>query len=117
VAGRIDFYIASKRWGIEITRDGKKLQEHSDCFGASGACGRWLASGKMSDYMDPPGLQKRPANQTPFRSVVSFLLFFTKKISKDLCATSKLSAKTRGWHKATVIRGYAAWSVGQGNDV
>ncbi len=51
VAGRIDFYIASKKWGIEITRDGKKLQEHSDRFGARGAYGRWLASGKMSDYI------------------------------------------------------------------
>ena len=51
VAGRIDFYIASKKWGIEITRDGKKLQQHSDRFGTTGAYGRLLACGEMSDYI------------------------------------------------------------------
>jgi len=50
-AGRIDFYIASKKWGIEITRDGKKLQQHSDRFWETGAYGRWLASGEMTDYI------------------------------------------------------------------
>jgi hypothetical protein len=51
VAGRIDFYIASMKWGIELTWDGKKLQQHSDRFGETGAYGRWLASGEMSDYI------------------------------------------------------------------
>jgi len=51
VAGRIDFYIASKKWGIEITWDGNRLQQHSDRFGTSGAYGQWLASGEMSDYI------------------------------------------------------------------
>jgi hypothetical protein len=50
-AGRIDFFVASKAWGIEITRDGKKLQEHSDRFGTRGAYGHWIESGEMSDYI------------------------------------------------------------------
>jgi len=50
-AGRIDFFIANKKWGIEITREGKKLQEHSDCFGAYGAYGHWINTGEMLDYI------------------------------------------------------------------
>ena len=50
-AGRIDFFIAKKKWGIEITRDGKKLQEHSDRFGDHGAYGHWIETGEMSDYI------------------------------------------------------------------
>ena len=50
-AGRIDFFIAKKKWGIEITRDGKKLQEHSDRFGGHGAYGHWIETGEMSDYI------------------------------------------------------------------
>lgn len=50
-AGRIDFFIDSRKWGIEITRDGKKLREHSDRFGSRGAYGQWIESGEMSDYI------------------------------------------------------------------
>ena len=50
-AGCIDFFIAEKKWGIEITQDGRKLQEHSDRFGGHGAYGHWIETGEMSDYI------------------------------------------------------------------
>ena len=50
-AGRIDFFIANNKWGIEITQEGKKLQEHSDRFGDHGAYGHWVTTGEMLDYI------------------------------------------------------------------
>lgn len=35
-SGRIDFYIPSKNWGVELTRDGQKLNEHSSRFLVNG---------------------------------------------------------------------------------
>jgi hypothetical protein len=49
--GRIDFFIPSKRWGVEITRDGNRLAEHDARFGLSGSYGRWLIEGDMNDYI------------------------------------------------------------------
>jgi hypothetical protein len=51
VAGRIDFFIPVKNWGVEITRDGGKLTEHSSRFAEPGAYGAWLKSGDMDDYI------------------------------------------------------------------
>jgi hypothetical protein len=50
-AGRIDFFLPSKKWGIELTRDGEKLLGHSDRFAAQGAYGAWLQSADMVDYI------------------------------------------------------------------
>lgn len=51
VAGRIDFFIPVVKWGIEITRDGGWLTEHSSRFALSGAYEAWLTSGDMTDYI------------------------------------------------------------------
>jgi hypothetical protein len=51
VAGRIDFFIPVTKWGIEITRDGNRLDGHSSRFANSGAYGAWLMSGDMADYI------------------------------------------------------------------
>ena len=50
-AGRIDFFIPVVKWGIEFTRDGNRLNEHSSRFSQSGAYGAWLKSGDMVDYI------------------------------------------------------------------
>jgi hypothetical protein len=50
-AGRIDFFIPIVKWGIEITRDGKRLLEHAARFTDSGAYGAWLESEDMTDYI------------------------------------------------------------------
>jgi hypothetical protein len=46
--GRVDFYIPSKEWGVELLRDGDRLEEHSGRFSESGAYGTTL---KLSDYI------------------------------------------------------------------
>jgi hypothetical protein len=51
VAGRIDFYLQSEKWGIEITRNGSLLDQHDARFQRDGAYGAWLKSGAMSDYV------------------------------------------------------------------
>jgi hypothetical protein len=50
-AGRIDFFIPEKKWGIELTREGNGLSEHSSRFGLQGAYGAWLGSNDMVDYI------------------------------------------------------------------
>ncbi len=50
-AGRIDFFIPSKKWGIELTRDGSKLAEHASRFAGDGAYGQWLQTSDMLDYV------------------------------------------------------------------
>jgi hypothetical protein len=47
--GRVDFYIPSMKWGIEVTRDGSELQEHSNHF-ITGAYSASLKSGNIVDY-------------------------------------------------------------------
>lgn len=51
VSGRIDFFIPAVKWGVEITRDGSRLEEHSSRFAKSGAYEAWLKSGDMADYI------------------------------------------------------------------
>lgn len=49
--GRIDFFLSSKKWGIELTRDGSRLGEHHSRFQEDGSYAEWLKSSKMSDYI------------------------------------------------------------------
>jgi len=49
--GRIDFFVPTVKWGIEITRNGDRLWEHNSRFEYSGAYGAWLQSGDMTDYI------------------------------------------------------------------
>jgi len=49
VAGCIDFFIPVEKWGVEITRDGNQLTEHSSRFAKPGAYGAWLKLGNMDD--------------------------------------------------------------------
>jgi len=50
-AGRIDFFVHGKKWGIECTREGDRLKDHISRFGAGGAYGKWLQSSDMEDYI------------------------------------------------------------------
>ncbi|PVF96259.1 hypothetical protein CPB86DRAFT_709453, partial [Serendipita vermifera] len=49
--GRIDFLIPSKKWGVELTRNGNKLDEHASRFADDGAYGQWLQTSDMLDYV------------------------------------------------------------------
>jgi len=47
-SGRADFYLPSKKWGIEIMRDGNQLEQRSMRFSSTGAYGGTMA---LSDYI------------------------------------------------------------------
>jgi hypothetical protein len=51
VAGRIDFFIPTVKWGIEITRDISRLNEHGSRFTGSGEYEARLRSNNMADYV------------------------------------------------------------------
>jgi len=57
--GRIDFFVPSKRWGIEILRDGDQMEVHNDRF-ASGVYGKWIDGGVMEDYIMLDFHRERP---------------------------------------------------------
>ena len=48
--GRIDFFIHSKKWGIELLRDGDRLVAHNDRY-ITGEYSKWIEEGKMDDYI------------------------------------------------------------------
>jgi len=47
--GRIDFFIPSKKWGIELLRNGNRINAHVARF-TTGEYGRWIRDQKMNDY-------------------------------------------------------------------
>jgi hypothetical protein len=47
IGGRIDFYIPLKKWGVELLRDGDRLNGHSSRFIGKGA----YAEMEFSDYI------------------------------------------------------------------
>ncbi|KAG8810124.1 hypothetical protein FRC17_003081 [Serendipita sp. 399] len=47
-SGRTDFYIPRKKWGIELLRDGDRLEQHSGRFSDQGA---YAKDFDMSDYI------------------------------------------------------------------
>ena len=48
--GRIDFFIRSKKWGVELLRDGNRLGQHVRRF-TEGEYGKWVKKKWMSDYI------------------------------------------------------------------
>jgi len=61
--GRIDFFIRSKNWGIELTCDGRKLKEHAERFGGDGAYGQWYTGGGMTDHILVDCRLRKPRKQ------------------------------------------------------
>ena len=49
--GRIDFFVPENKWGIELTREGNGLEEHSSRFGLKSKYGVWLTLNHMVDYL------------------------------------------------------------------
>lgn len=48
--GRIDFFIPSKKWGVELLRDGNRIAPHSERF-TEGEYGKWIKEKTMEDYI------------------------------------------------------------------
>ena len=47
--GRIDFLIPMKKWGIELLRNGDRLNAHATRF-TTGEYGQWISDHKINDY-------------------------------------------------------------------
>jgi hypothetical protein len=47
--GRIDFFVESKKWGVELLHNGNRLTQHIKRF-TKGVYGRWIRNGWMDDY-------------------------------------------------------------------
>jgi hypothetical protein len=48
--GRVDFFIPSKKWGVELLCNGDRINAHSERF-TEGEYGKWIKQGKMTDYI------------------------------------------------------------------
>jgi hypothetical protein len=48
--GRIDFFIPSKKWGIELLRNGDRINTHIKRF-TKGEYGKWISDGVLKDYV------------------------------------------------------------------
>jgi hypothetical protein len=62
--GRIDFFIGSKGWGIELLQDGDRIPGHISRFRAGGAYHPWLASGYMKEYVILDFRQTKPSESS-----------------------------------------------------
>lgn len=75
VSGQIDFFIPVLKWGIELTRAGSRLDEHSSRFAKSGGYGAWLKSGDMDDYILLDCRTSTPRKQFPGISILLWLTY------------------------------------------
>lgn len=49
--GRIDFWLPDVGWGIELLRDGDRLNEHCQRFAVGGKYARWIEGGWIKDWV------------------------------------------------------------------
>ena len=47
---KIDFFIPSKKWGIELLRNGNCINAHAKRF-TQGEYGKWISKGILNDYV------------------------------------------------------------------
>jgi hypothetical protein len=48
--GKIDFFIPSKKWGIELLRNGDRINTHIKRF-TKGEYSKWISDGVLNDYV------------------------------------------------------------------
>jgi hypothetical protein len=65
--GRVDLYIPSKEWGLELLRDGNQLEEHSGRFSGSVSYGTTLSA---SDYIILDCRKTRSKRQHPSMCII-----------------------------------------------
>ncbi|KAJ7762327.1 hypothetical protein DFH07DRAFT_407810 [Mycena maculata] len=65
-AGRIDFFVGSKHWGIEMLREGDQIEGHVGRFAAGGAYHRWTQTGAITEWVVLDfRMQSEPTKQFP----------------------------------------------------
>ena len=91
--GRIDFYIPSKNWGVEILRDGDRLKGHNNRFLPSGSYGANLV---ISDYIILDCRTTWPRDQHPGMCITcqsNHLPFFQANLTQTTTNCTTLSSK------------------------
>lgn len=70
--GRIDFYIPSKKWGVELLREGDRLEGHSSRFYGEGA----YVDMQFDDYIIIDCRTTKPLKPHPGQSTILFVSFY-----------------------------------------
>jgi hypothetical protein len=70
--GKIDFFLKGKNWGLEVLREGDRMQNHLDRFGTGGAYGKW---GIMEDHILLDFRSRRPRFKRGRMSPINLLVF------------------------------------------
>jgi len=83
--GRVDFYIPSKKWGVELLRDGQLLEQHNHRFAPMGQYGRTL---DISEYIVLDFRTKRVVQAHP-KLVRLFHVVFSDNYHKVAIINSK----------------------------
>jgi hypothetical protein len=65
--GRVDFYIPSKEWGVELLRDGDQLAKHSGRFSEGG---KYSTTLPLSDYIILDCRRTRPTLAHPSKCIL-----------------------------------------------
>lgn len=95
--GRLDFFLKKKQWGIEVMREGDRLQNHIERFEPQGAYGSWslVKDWVILDFRhtQPPASEQR--GKKHFQRIwIIFLLIYLQ-----MTQTSTLSFSTPRWSR------------------
>ena len=72
-SGRVNFYVKSKRWGIELLRDGDRLAEHLERFSTTGVYGLPLP---IDDHIIMDCRTSRPQKQHPSKCLCALCISY-----------------------------------------
>lgn len=72
--GRVDFYIPTKKWGVELLRDGDQLEQHSARFSQTGNYGKTLC---LLDHIVLDCRVNNPKSPHPSRLTIISSAHFT----------------------------------------
>ena len=70
---RVDFYIPSKKWGVELLRDGQQLEQHNNHFSPTGQYGKNL---DIDEYIVLDFRMKKVVRAHPRKSIPSRSTFY-----------------------------------------
>jgi hypothetical protein len=71
--GRVDFYIPSRQWGVELLCEDDRLEQHSGRFSQSGSYGTTLA---LSDHIILDFRNTRPTHRHPSMCIICLSIHF-----------------------------------------
>jgi len=79
--GRVEFYIPFKQWGVELLREGNRLEQHSSWFSPFGSYGTTI---QLSDYIMLDFRNTWPTHPHPSMCIICpsiYFLFFQANLT------------------------------------